>query len=116
MLAIIGALRSHRAQYIVLRSSNTLDPLFLANFLRRQYPEARVVILNSELLFQRGQDALQLNGVMTLSTYSANPLGAQLDRASTSPAPFAQSVSRSHDGRNLYCRGCCFIHRTRYDR
>ncbi len=69
LLAIVGALRAHRAQYIVLRSSNTLDPLFLANFLRRQYPEARVVILNSDLLFQRGQDALQLNGVMTLSTY-----------------------------------------------
>jgi len=69
LLGIVEALRAHGAQYVVLRSSNTLDPLFLANFLRRTYPEARVVILNSDLLFQRGQDAMALSGVMTLSTY-----------------------------------------------
>jgi hypothetical protein len=69
LLGIVEALRAHRAQYVVLRSSNTLDPLFLANFLRRDYPEARVVVLNSDLLFQRGQDAMALSGVMTLSTY-----------------------------------------------
>jgi hypothetical protein len=69
LLGIVGALRALRSQYVVIRSSNTLDPLFLANFLRRDYPEARVVILNSDLLFQRGQDALALSGVMTLSTY-----------------------------------------------
>lgn len=69
LLGIVEALRAHRAQYVLLRSSNTLDPLFLANFLRRDYPEARVVVLNSDLLFQRGQDAMALSGVMTLSTY-----------------------------------------------
>ena len=69
LLGIVEALRAHHAQYVVLRSSNTLDPLFLANFLRRDYPEARVVIMNSDLLFQRGQDAMALSGVMTLSTY-----------------------------------------------
>ena len=69
LLGIVEALRAHRAQYVVLRSSNTLDPLFLANFLRRDYPEARVVVVNSDLLFQRGQDAMALSGVMTLSTY-----------------------------------------------
>ena len=69
LLGIVEALRAHHAQYVVLRSSNTLDPLFLANFLRRDYPEARVVIDNSDLLFQRGQDAMALSGVMTLSTY-----------------------------------------------
>lgn len=89
LLAIVGALRAHRAQYIVLRSSNTLDPLFLANFLRRQYPEARVVILNSDLLFQRGQDALQLSGVMTLSTYPL--LSWERDWTAREPPPI-----RSH--------------------
>jgi len=69
LLGIVDVLRAHRAQYVILRSSNTLDPLFLANFLRRDYPEARVVIMNSDLLFQRGQDAMALSGVMTLSTY-----------------------------------------------
>lgn len=69
LLGIVDVLRAHRVQYVIIRSSNTLDPLFLANFLRRDYPEARVVILNSDLLFQRGHDAMALSGVMTLSTY-----------------------------------------------
>lgn len=69
LLGIVDVLRTHRSEYVLLRSSNTLDPLFLANFLRRDYPEARIVVLNSDLLFQRGQDALALTGVMTLSTY-----------------------------------------------
>ena len=69
LLGIVEALRAHHAQYVIVRSSNTLDPLFLANFLRRDYPEARVVVQNSDLLFQRGQDAMALSGVMTLSTY-----------------------------------------------
>ena len=75
LLGIVGALRAHRAEYVVLRSSNTLDPLFLANFLRRDYPEARIVVLNSDLLFQRGQDAMALSGVLTLSTYPLSPWG-----------------------------------------
>lgn len=73
LLGIVAALRSHQAHYVVLRSSNTLDPLFLTNFLRRNYPEGRVVILNADLLFQRGQDALELSGAMTLFTYPLIP-------------------------------------------
>jgi len=69
LLGIVDVLRTHRVQYVIIRSSSTLDPLFLANFLRRDYPEARVVVFNSDLLFQRGQDAMALTGVMTLSTY-----------------------------------------------
>ena len=69
LLGIVDVLRAHRAKYVLLRSSSTLDPLFLANFLRRDYPEARIVAVNSDLLFQRGQDAMALSGVMTLSTY-----------------------------------------------
>jgi hypothetical protein len=69
LLGIVDVLRAHRTEYVIIRSSNNLDSLFLANFLRRDYPEARVVLQNSDLLFQRGQDAMALSGVMTLSTY-----------------------------------------------
>jgi hypothetical protein len=69
LLGIVDVLRTHHAEYVVIRSSSTLDPLFLANFLRRDYPEGRILILNSDLLFQRGQDAMGLGWVMTLSTY-----------------------------------------------
>ena len=69
LMGIVDVLRAHHAEYVIIRSSSTLDPLFLANFLRRDYPDARVVIDNSDLLYERGQDAMGLNGVMTLSTY-----------------------------------------------
>jgi len=69
LLGIVDVLRAHRVEYVIIRSSSTLDPVFLANFLRLDYPEARIVIFNSDLLFQRDRDAMALSGVMTLSTY-----------------------------------------------
>jgi hypothetical protein len=68
-------LRAHRIQYLVLRSSNTLDPLFLSNFFRRAYPEGRVIILGSDLLFQRERGSTGISGVMMLSTYPLFPWG-----------------------------------------
>jgi hypothetical protein len=90
LLGIVEVLRSNRVKYVIIRSSNTLDSLFLANFLRRNYAEARVVLLNSDLLFQRGQDAMALNGVMTLSTY---PLFSRA-REWTAIAPQAMQTHR----------------------
>jgi hypothetical protein len=90
LLGIVAALRSHQAHYVVLRSSNTLDPLFLTNFLRRNYPEGRVVILNADLLFQRGQDALELSGAMTLFTYPLFPW----EREWTARPPFSPHSHR----------------------
>jgi hypothetical protein len=69
LMGIVSVLREHRAQYLVLRSSNTLDPLFLAKFLRAAYPAGRVVILGSDLLFQRERGSGGIGGVMLLSTY-----------------------------------------------
>jgi len=71
---IVAALRELRARYILLRSSNTLDQLFLTNFLRRSYPDARIVIFGSDLMFIRERGATRLSGTMTLSTYPLFPL------------------------------------------
>src|SRR4029077_12662772 len=60
--------------YIFLRSSNTLDQLFLTNFLRRSYPDGRIVIFGSDLMFIRERGATGLSGSMTLSTYPLFPL------------------------------------------
>ena len=59
-------------QFVLLRSSNTLDQVFLSQFLRRSYPEGRIIIDGADLLFLRSQSAL-LRGVMTLSTYPLLP-------------------------------------------
>jgi hypothetical protein len=74
MLEIVAALRDLHVHYILLRGSNVLDQLFLANFLRSMYPSGRIVILSSDLLFIRERGATGLNGAMTLTTYPLFPL------------------------------------------
>ncbi len=74
LLEIVTALRELRARYILLRSSNTLDQLFLTNFLHRSYPDGRIVIFGSDLMFIRERGATGLGGTMTLSTYPLFPL------------------------------------------
>ena len=74
LLQIATALRERGARYVLLRGSNPLDQLFLTNFLRRLYPDARIVIVTSDLLFIRERGATGLSGVMTLSTYPLSPL------------------------------------------
>ena len=74
LLEIVAALRDLNAHYILLRGSNPLDQLFLANFLRRTYPSGRIVLLSSDLLFIRERGATGLNGTMTLTNYPLLPL------------------------------------------
>jgi hypothetical protein len=74
LLQIVAALRDLRARYILLRGSNSLDQLFLANFLRRMYPSGRIVILSSDLLFTRERGATGLNGSMIITNYPLFPL------------------------------------------
>ena len=115
LLGIVSALRSHRAQYVVLRSSNTLDPLFLANFLRREYPEARVVILNSDLLFQRGQDALALTGVMTLSTYPLLPWEREWTAARPPSSIHSHRVFPENSTEGTYIASRLLLHSQTFD-
>ncbi len=70
---IVSMLRAHESQYIVLRSSNPLDQLFLSHYLRLTYPEGRVVIVGSDLLLRRESGAATLSGIMTLTTYPLLP-------------------------------------------
>src|ERR1700693_365171 len=86
LMEIVTALRELRARYILLRSSNTLDQLFLTNFLRRSYPDARIVILGSDLMFVRERGATGLSGTMTLSTYPLFPLARDWTEHQTLPA------------------------------
>ena len=74
LMDMVSALREGRIRYIFLRSSNTLDQLFLTNFLRRSYPDGRIVIFGSDLMFIRERGATGLSGSMTLSTYPLFPL------------------------------------------
>ncbi len=70
---LITLMRAHNSQYILLRSSNPLDQLFLSHFFRMTYPQGRIVIVGADLLLRREIGASGLNGVMTLSTYPLLP-------------------------------------------
>jgi hypothetical protein len=69
LLGLVNALRLHHSQYIVLRSTNPLDQLFLARYFRRAYPDARIVTDGSDRLFERDRGASGMGGAMSLSTY-----------------------------------------------
>ncbi len=70
---LVSLMRAHKTQYILLRSSNPLDQLFLSQFFRMTYPEGRIVLAGADLLLRRETGASGLNGVMTLSTYPLLP-------------------------------------------
>jgi hypothetical protein len=78
---MVSLMRAHKTEYIVLRSSNPLDQLFLSHFFRMTYPQGRIVIVGSDLLLRRETGASGLNGVMTLSTYPLLPWEQDWTRA-----------------------------------
>lgn len=69
LTSITSVLKEKQIQFVVLRSTNSLDQIFLTQFLRRSYPGARIVIDGADLLFQRGAEGTSLRGVMMLSSY-----------------------------------------------
>jgi hypothetical protein len=69
LFSIVNVLKAEQVQYIVIRSTNSLDQLFLSEFLRRSYSSGRVVLDGADLLFRRGVEGEVLRGVMVLSTY-----------------------------------------------
>jgi hypothetical protein len=69
LLAIVDVLKEKHIQFVVVRSSNSLDQIFLSQFLRRLYPEGRVVLDGADILFTRGAEGASMRGVMTLTTY-----------------------------------------------
>jgi hypothetical protein len=66
---IAHRLEDQRAQFIILRSTNSLDQAFLSEFLRQAYPEGRIVIDSADLLLTEGSWGALMRGVMVLSTY-----------------------------------------------
>lgn len=82
---IVSFLRVHQSEYILLRSSNPLDQLFLSHYLRLAYGQGRIVILGADLLLRREHGAARLSGIMTLSSYPLYPWGADWTRGPEKP-------------------------------
>ncbi len=69
LLGLVNAMREHHTDYVILRSTNALDQIFLARYLRRAYPDARIVIDGADRLFERERGSTGMGGAMSLSTY-----------------------------------------------
>ena len=72
MLGIIARLHQRHPRLIILRSSDPVDQLFLARYLRQNFPQGRIVVSSPDLLFAREDDGL-LHGVLGLSSYPLVP-------------------------------------------
>lgn len=75
LYGIVNTLRTHDIRYVVLRSTNSLDYLFLTRFLHRAYPDAYVITMGSDMLFGREIDSTEFRGVVALTTFPLLPRG-----------------------------------------
>ena len=66
LMTIARQLLRYRSQYIVISASNVLDQLFLAQFLHRACPDARLVFYVGDLLFERDIDNVPFIGTITV--------------------------------------------------
>jgi hypothetical protein len=88
LMAIGRYLHRYRFQFIAIAGSNTLDQVFLAQFLHRACPEARLVFLAPDLLTVREIDDVPFIGSIIISSY---PLIGLTEEGSS----FTDSVSEA---------------------
>jgi hypothetical protein len=62
-------MRRNHYKYIGITGTNILDVLFLATFLRSAVPDARLFLLNSDLLLERDLDNAPYIGTLAVTTY-----------------------------------------------
>jgi len=75
MMAIARQFHRNRIQFIAIVASNSLDQIFLAQFLHRACPDARLVFFGSDLLMVREVDNVPFIGTITVTPYSMIGLG-----------------------------------------
>ena len=66
---LVNEIRSERIRLLELAATNVLDSLFLANVIRRQCPDTRLLITSPDLLFVQATQIESLDGILALSAY-----------------------------------------------
>src|SRR5579872_803420 len=69
LMRMASELRQNQYKYIGVIGSNVLDVLFLTSFLRKSCPDARLFVVNSDLLFERELDNAPYIGMLAVTTY-----------------------------------------------
>lgn len=96
MYGIVNTLTTHGIRYIVLRSTNSLDYLFLTRFLHRAYPAAYIVTMGTDLLFGREIDSTEFRGVIAISSFPLLPRGQDWTRQTDRVRQHAHRVFGSY--------------------
>lgn len=86
LMAIARELHRNRSQFVGIIASNVLDQVFLAQFLHRACPDARLLFLGSDLLMVRDVDNVPFIGSVTITPYPLMTLGTGGSRAYPSSA------------------------------
>ena len=73
LLGVVSNLRKHHIRVVVIRATSSLDTLFLCQFLRTAYADARVATIGSDLLYQRDFDKPNLHGILSITNYPLLP-------------------------------------------
>lgn len=95
-LTTIGRLlHRNRSQYIAMVASNPLDQIFLAQFLHRACPDARLVFFGGDLLLVREIENVPFIGSITVSPYSLMGLG-RIGRAYPDSSSLAEYNAASY--------------------
>lgn len=91
LMKLAGELQRNQYKYIGVSGTNVLDVLFLASFLRSACPDARLFIINADLLFDRTLDNAPYIGTLSVTTYPlvARNLDWTTRYADTPRLPFA---------------------------
>jgi hypothetical protein len=66
---IAATIRRKKIKLIEIRATNIFDTLFLASFLRESCPDARLAVLDADLLLIRATSTIPLEGTLSVSTY-----------------------------------------------
>ena len=70
---IVSDLQKHHSVFVVSQATNPLDMLFLSHYLRRAYPEGRIVTIGEDSLLSREVDEPRFQGILALTSYSLLP-------------------------------------------
>ena len=75
LMTIAHQLHRYRTQFIAIAASNPLDQVYLAQFLHRACPDARLMFLGGDLLMAREMDDVPFIGSITIAPFPLLGLG-----------------------------------------
>jgi hypothetical protein len=73
LLGLVNELRAQHVRFVVLRATDPMDFLFLARYLRKAYPQGRIITMGSDLLFARETQDSRLFGILAATVYPQVP-------------------------------------------